>query len=210
MKTYIKLIFVALSGICFFGCHTFKVTTASTDHLGAGNAATAEKDSSYQIVSMVTWEVTRGVRVEARLEVLTKECRPVRCQLPYAHLVIKNLLTNKIIYQRDESDRPESLYNHGTDGLVVNWRGGSADRIEILSVNEREAHRVLYESYRFDAAVITFSGDEEMNVLITTAEGGGMPLYTTRYVWKDHSYQAAGRVPFKRFSEELEKLFNAK
>ncbi len=211
MKTFYIVASVILGAIIFIGCHYSGSATTTLNNLATQATVNPEEnDRLYRTVSMVSWDVKKNVRVEARLEVLNQDCQSKPCQVPYSRLIVKNLATNRIIYQRDDSDEPVCLYLRGSDGLIINWRGGSADRIEILLVAENEAHRVLYESYRLDAALITFTKDEEISVLITTAEGGGMPLYTTRYVWEGDRYKPVSRISFEHFSGDLTKLFKSR
>ena len=166
-----------------------------------------EASDSYESVAATSWRVAKDVVIEARLLRLLKDCVSTPCQKPYARLIVKNLKTGQVIYDHDSTDTPERVSVYDSQTLVVFWGGGSAERIEILSVTEKEAQRVLYESFRFDASLVKIGDDT--NVLITTSEGGGMPLYTTRYVWKENQYRPAGKIPFNDFNKVIGSLFEA-
>ena len=63
------------------------------------------------------------------------------------------------------------------DELIITWGGGSADRLEVLSVDSRSASIVLNQSYRVDASMIDLSGRGKVDIFIVTAESGATPSY---------------------------------
>lgn len=166
--------------------------------------------SEYQTTSSIQWEFGNESTIEARMETLKTACGDVPCRSAPSRLIVSNLNMNKIIYQSDEWDNPRSFCVQNPGQLVVYWGGGSADRIEILEVNSKNAHVVLDERYRFSAFVGAITNDDEVSVFITTAEGGGMPEKTTRYIWKGDKYVPAGTVSFDRLSKEITTLFQKK
>ena len=91
------------------------------------------------------------------------------------------------------------LNDDWNDELILTWAGGSADRIEILSVGSHTATSILDESYRVDAALVDLSGRGKIDVLITTGDTGAGPFYVTRYAWQNEKYAAVGRMRYEIF-----------
>lgn len=171
----------------------------------------AEQIPIYRNVSLLTWEETLGVLVEARLETLAGHLKDAPYGYPISVLTITNLTTGKVIFKQDNQDSPISMYvrnisDDGGNALVITWSGGSADRIEILAVDATQAHQILNEYYRLDATLISLS-DGSVDVLITTAKGGAQPLYTTRYAWKEGRYVSTGTAPYKRLANIINSQF---
>jgi hypothetical protein len=169
--------------------------------------------AEYRDVSTAIWKVgDAGSMVEAKLEVLERKDDSSIGSKRLARLSVKNLVTGKVLYSKESDDTPMYMYvrdlnDDGFEELILNWSGGSASRLEILEVNVDNARDILYESYRVDAALIDLGGKGVVDVLITTAESGAGPFYTTRYVWRGGRYQAMGRVPYAKLRVTINRWF---
>ncbi len=212
-KRFLYLIVVLVTFLT--GCLIGKFMGMSHEHLSPNaqeEFMRAEIQTRvYQEASVITWEDEDGVKIEAKVDMLAEPAK--HTNLPTSRLTLKNLNTNQIIYERDEDRFLISMYEqplHDMDTLIIKWSGGSADRLEILAVDSKQAHDIFFEAYRLDAALIDLDGnndDGDADVLITTADGGGMSLYVERYVWKEGKYQKAGRVSYAKLVKELGKEF---
>ena len=155
----------------------------------------------------------RSSAPEAKVEVIDKDNpATVPIDLQPSHLTIRNLATNKIIYERDEDIYFLSMYArplNGMDALVINWdRGVCCNQLEVLAVDANQARDIFSEAYRADATLVDFSGDgERVDILVTTADGGAMHRYTTRYVWRNGRYQSVGRVSTEKLVNDLRREF---
>lgn len=171
-----------------------------------------ERPSSYRNVSTATWEVGRGVQIEASLERLNRPLVDAPADLPAAHLTIKNLATGSVIHQQDSDDSPVSMCARDLGGvgrvIVLTWAGGSAERLEIIAVEAERARVIFSESYRVSASLIDLE-ENTTDVLITTGDSGAGPFYTTRYVLRDGRYQPAGVSPHESFVNAVKRQFAA-
>lgn len=171
-----------------------------------------ERSSPYRNVSTATWEVGRGVQIEASLERLNRPLVDAPADLPAARLTIKNLAIGSVIHQQDSDDSPVSMYARDLGGvgrvIVLTWAGGSAERLEIIAVDAARARIILSESYRVSASFIDLE-DDTTDVLITTGESGAGPFHTTRYVLRDGRYQPDGVSPHKSFVDAVKQQFAA-
>lgn len=213
MKVYVTIAITLLLSIYILGHFSLKdvASLASTSQLHTSDSGSDQLGAKYIDVATAIWEVnSQGIKAEAKLERLEHEA-PFNTH-PFARLTIMNLATHEIIFEEKNDDSPISMFVRDLNGdgikeLILNWEGGSASRLEILEVNADSARVVLYESYRVDAALIDLSGKGEVDILITTAESGTGPFYTTRYTWRERRYQVAGRVPYAKLRSAINREF---
>jgi hypothetical protein len=213
MKVCVTIITASLS-VYILGLFLLKDITGlvSIPQLPTSSGGVNQRGAKYIEIATVIWEVNgRGAKAEAKLEVLENEVSSGN--LPFARLKIMNLVTSKVIFEKEYADSPISMFVRDLNGdsikeLIVNWEGGSASRLEILEVNVDSARVILYESYRVDAALIDLSGKGIVDILITTAESGVGPFYTTRYVWRGREYRSVGRVPYAKLRTAINRAFD--
>lgn len=206
---FIVIMFFIFSTV---SCNVPSSSAVPSSNISLNKEVTNYTIPHYQIISTARWQVEEGVTVEAKLETVDEPMKDASKEFPISRLTLTNLANGRIIYSQDEIFRPSTMYLHNfgesaVEGLVIIWYGAVADRIEILSVNATEAHQVLYTAYRFDATFVSLS-NESVDVLITTADGGSMPLYTVRYIWKEDKYEPASKVPYKDLAQGIEMLFS--
>lgn len=212
MKTNI-LIITLLFGLVALGCSATSRPIASREVLSPQAVSKNKEESEgYRTVNLVVWNVDSKTMVEARIETLDTPPSNGSPPLPSTRLKIKNIDTGESIYEQNSGDRPISMYTRDLNDdwreeLILTWGGGSADRLEIITVSATQAGIVLNESYRIDAALIDLSGKAKIDVLISTGDSGAGPFYTTRYVWKNDRYLPVGRVPYDVFIRNVEKRF---
>lgn len=171
------------------------------------------KSASYETAIVYVWELgSAGTKIEAKVETLSVMLKDAPIGTPLSKLVIRNLKSQKVIFEQSVDDRPIYMITRDLNGdgdmeLIVSWTSGAvAERIEIFTIGENEARRVLDEAYRVDATLADLS-DETVDVLITTAESGASPAYTTRYVWQGGQYKPVGRVRYEHFIKQVKGLF---
>lgn len=213
MKKHVLVIMTALFSFGAFGCSV--PSSADVRSVDPPPRRVEDQSPMYQNVSTVNWGVSQDVQIEAKLERLNKPLSDAPTGLPLARLTVRNLSTSRIIYEQSSDDSPISMCARDINGdvgraLVVTWSGGSAERLEILSVNATQAQVLLNEAYRVDASLISLLGDSQLDVLITTGESGVGPFYTTRYVWDGRKYQRMGQVPYKSLKRMIVKQFTVR
>lgn len=211
MRTSI-LITIILLGLGTLSCSTTlsPIAAQRAPSIQAANIDTQES-RLYETVISVVWKLDSKTKVEARIEALDPS-RSGSTALPSTRLKIKNLETGQLVYEQDSSDRPISMYTRDlnddwSDELILTWGGGSADRLDIITVNATQARVVLSESYRIDAVLMDLSGKGMIDVLISTGDSGAGPFHTTRYAWKNNRYVPVGRSPYQVLIRSLEKQF---
>jgi len=158
----------------------------------------------YSSLMFTTWTLADKTPIEARIEVLKTPSQQSKTSSTAYHLVIRNAGNNETVFEQTSNDRPISMYardlnDDWNDELILMWAGGSADRIEILSVGSHTASSILDESYRVDAALVDLSGRGKIDVLITTGDTGAGPFYVTRYAWQNEKYRVVGRMRYDLF-----------
>ncbi|MFL6276473.1 MAG: hypothetical protein ACJ74G_14880 [Blastocatellia bacterium] len=197
---------------CFFSS---KPATNSSTLPVQASSIVEDASTDYKLANAVVWEVDeKGTRAEAKIEVLSSPPKDHPTDKPLSRLTIRNVSTQAILFSQESDDSPVSMYirplnEEVGEGLVVVWSGGSADRIEILKVDAEQSSVILKESYRIDAAFVDLSGAGQVDVFITTGEGGNGPFYTTRYVWKKEHYEPVGKIEYKKFINTINSQFKA-
>jgi hypothetical protein len=212
MRTHILKI-TTLFALVTLGCSATSRPIASREALSPLVQSKAKEElQAYRTVDLVVWNVDSKTKVEARIETLDAPPRDGSPPLPSTRFKIKNIDTGGSIYEHNSGDRPVSMYtrdlnNDGSEELIITWGGGSADRLEIITVSAKQARIVLSESYRIDAALIDLSGKGNIDVLVSTGDSGAGPFYTTRYVWENDRYLPVGKVPYDVLMRSVEKQF---
>jgi len=159
-------------------------------------------------VNICSWELDDGTRIEARAEKTNPPDEPTTWQI-----TVKNLTTNKVILRReilyDLSMYLRDLKGYGQRELIIDWDHGVCCRqLEIYEIDRRGAHELLNEAYRASATLIDMYGKGKVDVLISTAEGGALPMITTRYVWQGDRYRPVGSFPSGKLLSELRNRFS--
>lgn len=164
--------------------------------------------SKPSLVNTCAWELDDGTRLEARAERVrgsggaTGWRVTVRNPATGALLLSREISYLNSIYVRD-------LNADGRPELIIDWdHGVCCSSLEIYEVDAGRAREILNEAYRADAALIDLSGDGEVDVLISTAKGGALPTFTTRYVWQGERYRPAGSVPYKSLVGHIKRQFD--
>jgi hypothetical protein len=157
------------------------------------------------------WTLADKTPVEARVDAMNASAPQSKSSPSAYRLLIRNTGNNATVFEQTTKDRPISMYTRDLNDdwnqeLILRWAGGSADRIEILSVSSHAANAILNESYRVDAALLDLSGRGKIDVLITTGESGAGPLYVTRYAWQSEKYTAVGRMRYDVFVRTITRL----
>lgn len=191
----------------------------SSDALDAAtrkNAGDAEfKSASYEDAIIYVWELAdSGTRIEAKVQTSTATLKDSPSGMPLSKIAIRNLRSQKVIFEQSLDERPiyvikRDLNGDGVLELIASWTSGAVgEQIKILTIDEDKATIVLDESYRVDASLVDAS-EKAIDVLITTAESGVSPAYTTRYVWQGEKYKPVGRVRYEHFVRQIKGLFGS-
>ena len=90
--------------------------------------------------------------------------------------------------------------------LIVSWDiAAASNQFQIFAVSPAQAKLMFDENYRLDATLLDL-GEDEIDVLLTTGEGGSGPFVTTLYGFRGGKYELLGEVPYEAFISPLRNL----
>lgn len=193
-----------------FGCSS---TLQSFENSDNGQAIKINKspndsiDDNYQIISLMNWdyiESGRNEKIEARLESIKVNSGNKEDSLPISRLIIKNVTLNKVIFEYTNDAVPITMYKvdvglEPESILVVTWSGGSADHIEIFTIDERPIKKVFSNYYRGEAIFADLFDDKKKDLFITTTDDKTGEFFLYRYVWREHEFVLTGKVKYNKF-----------
>ncbi|HKQ53491.1 MAG TPA: hypothetical protein VJT74_14035 [Pyrinomonadaceae bacterium] len=176
-----------------------------------------ESSSPYADAGIVVWDVReKGIRLEARVTSLKQDLPPeVFRDSPYwSRLTIKNLQSNKVLYDEKFSGLFVSMYTRDLNNdshvelIVTMTPGAVCEQLSIFEVTPERARLILYKPHRLlgDAEFVNVEGNLT-DVIITDAELGTGPYYTTRYVWQGKKYRPVATVAAEEYFKNRQSLF---
>lgn len=171
------------------------------------SSSVAKMQSNVPLANVCTWEIDDGTRLEAKAE---KVNAPDEATI--WNVTVRNLATDVILLNREifylTSMYIRDLNGDGKPELIIDWdHGVCCSSLEIYEVDAQKAREILNEAYRVDATLIDLSGEGKVDVLISTAEGGAMTKFTTRYVWQGEKYKPMGKVSSEVFIRSIKRQF---
>jgi hypothetical protein len=131
---------------------------------------------------------------------------------PSSRLTIRNLTSDKIIYQKDLDGSPGSmsvayLTPDGIPKLYLNhYTAASASNVYIFSVSDSNTHLILDKNYSGEEQPILLyePSTDSVDILLSDRGLGLEPTKLSRYRWQNGQYSLLGTVPY----ENLHRLIN--
>jgi hypothetical protein len=182
-------------------------------------AAPREDTSPCHDEAIITWDAREeGAMLEARFEGLRQPFPDDlwdQKKYPYwSRLTIKNLRTKRVIYEeRFESSLFVSMYTRDLNGdshvelILTTTPGAVCEQMSIFSVTPSGVKLLLYKPHRLLGDAEFVKGENGLtDVVITDAELGTGPYYTTRYVWQGRRFKPVATVPVEEFIRNRQSL----
>ncbi len=217
-----KSVFLLVCCLCAYSCASSTATLTRTAAPEAGQspapsaAREAPDDERYyrEFCALRVSTDDKDGEGEVRVRTIKVSLDQLPQNMPYSYLEIRNPATGAQILREDVRGFPISVYTLDVNGdekkeLVTVWTAGVGQRLQIFDVGPAQARPVFDESYRLDAALVNLGGGT-IDILLTSAEYGTGPFFTTRYVWRNGRYESAGTAPYKNVVTAIEQQFGGR